>query len=137
MCGEHSISYELTFSLLQRIIPACAGSTEHVELVMPRIPRIRGACLLPQRIIPACAGSTVWNGAVVGRLVESGIIPACAGSTGLRTSALQRASSIRGSSPHVRGALDFVIPCLQVSCPGKRIIPACAGSTSLLIPRFF
>ena len=73
---------------------------------------------------------------------SAGIIPACAGSTSSKTSGITLLRDHprmcgehkygftfgrvnKGSSPHVRGALVFLVPSSQK----RGIIPACAGST--------
>ncbi len=82
--------------------------------------------------------ATGWN---------NGIIPACAGSTRAMRSVLlffrdhprmcgehfRRvfvASTLQGSSPHVRGARRLI----RVKCSTQGIIPACAGSTPMRVP---
>ena len=131
------------------IIPACAGSTAHVSqsVEYPRDhPRMRGEHFLALLLGFGCAGSSPHaRGArhrATRRTGRAGIIPACARSTkqtgtlraGIRDHPRMRGEhspfltapgSVRGASPHARGAL---VRSLFVATP-SRIIPACAGST--------
>ena len=111
------------------IIPACAGSTCAVRTRSGRwrgsSPHVRGAhdsdavVAFCAGIIPACAGSTA------DMLFEGDVTrdhPRMCGEHLVRCRCWRR---LRGSSPHVRGALR--------QCGSRRgergIIPACAGST--------
>ena len=131
------------------IIPACAGST-FVIVYPPRFsrdhPRMCGEHLWMHASTGATSGSSphvrgaLWP-RVSGR-ASIGIIPACAGSTGHNAGYALRSrdhprmcgehksmafcvGTLRGSSPHVRGALVWSCP----YCGHSGIIPACAGST--------
>ncbi len=139
-------------SVLQRLIPACAGSTPRPRCTrLPRSahPRMRGEhspWALPLAWI--CGSSPHARGAQVldvpdGVLV--GLIPACAGSTagcwsergGSRAHPRMRGEhqsvgTVKlapwGSSPHARGAPGRAEH--RAWCRG--LIPACAGSTTLV-----
>ena len=131
------------------IIPACAGST------CPSRPSAATAgdhprmCGEHRICCQSCKISTGSSPHVRGALVQdflqglsTGIIPACAGSTlgmgnwcrfrwdhprmcGEHKSMAFCVGTLRGSSPHVRGALVWSCP----YCGHSGIIPACAGST--------
>ena len=132
------------------IIPACAGSTDcrrgRVDAAGDH-PRMCGEHrLLRAHLIFLSGSSPHVRGARfehVPHRRELGIIPACAGSTGwcCRPSAatwdhprmcgehsmsMFAPSENKGSSPHVRGALDLCVLGLKL----LGIIPACAGSTT-------
>ncbi len=135
-----------------RFIPACAGNTTPAAL-LPRIPPVhpRMCGEHVNRIIcelrPAGSSPHV-RGTLTGRYsgpVNLRFIPACAGNTAMRSPSARRWSVHprmcgehrhgprepmpgAGSSPHVRGTLQF---------PGDmliqhRFIPACAGNTSFV-----
>ena len=132
------------------IIPACAGSTHASRISVPSSwdhPRMCGEHMLMDALFPQTPGSSPhvrgaqsWH---TTHYAKSGIIPACAGSTydrltilgmnrdhprmcGEHTLIFQALLKLRGSSPHVRGAL------IKQSSPHleQGIIPACAGSTA-------
>ena len=134
---------------LRGIIPAYAGSTEKYRsrsVYYRDHPRIRGEhCWTSVHIVESAGSSPHTRGApsfVVKRQDLVGIIPAYAGST---KSVLAGSSCSRdhprirgehlapvcprrraaGSSPHTRGALDW----LQIASVSGGIIPAYAGST--------
>ena len=108
MCGEHAIN--------RLGSQPSEGSSPHV----------RGAHYVRRRgrvfagIIPACAGSTAYchHGDIV-----FGDHPRMCGEHVVCATICAR---LRGSSPHVRGALFALV--VGISLAG--IIPACAGSTS-------
>ena len=131
------------------LIPACAGSTPHVDPGSRRCrahPRLCGEHVLglPGQTLgpgssPPVRGAPHWSAV---RDPGRGLIPACAGSTSGPESAQpsqgahprlcgEHASGVlgvmitAGSSPPVRGALRLRQP--QVDLDG--LIPACAGST--------
>ena len=137
-------------SMATGIIPACAGSTAHLNkhtCLVGDHPRMRGeharfqfSVMLSRGSSPHARGAPDTCDA---RYLEWGIIPACAGSTLLescRTGARGDHPRMRGehhrgqtathgstgSSPHARGAPDLV----TVVDLLNGIIPACAGSTS-------
>ena len=134
---------------LERLIPACAGSTSpsrQVRACERAHPRMRGehtsSCRTPQRQSGSSPHARGAPGADRLHTGTRGLIPACAGSTGKgqRRLACTRAhprmrgehtfptrmwTRWRGSSPHARGARSSVRGC----APGSRLIPACAGST--------
>ena len=132
------------------IIPACAGSTPEQYPVARGHwdhPRMCGEHETDRTIVAHAWGSSPHvRGALQGQAVRDrsgGIIPACAGSTrwrwrrrpcsgdhprmcGEHKSQTHVEFNDEGSSPHVRGALDY-------AADGRAdagIIPACAGSTS-------
>ena len=94
--------------LIQRIIPADAGSTEHYLIVC-----------ISYRIIPADAGSTLWTSGSCWLIVDH---PRGCGEHRLPSFCDMMSS---GSSPRMRGA---PVPS-HGGLPGLRIIPADAGST--------
>ena len=107
MCGEHPRS-RLSLSLIR-------GSSPHVRGAL-----ISGSLLIAWLgIIPACAGSTVEQ---LFLTTVMGDHPRMCGEHYVHD---QSEVSDGGSSPHVRGALQFVVA--EIQMPG--IIPACAGST--------
>ena len=111
MCGEHN-----------RLLPrgrTAAGSSPHVRGALQR----RTQCHLTTGIIPACAGSTITSCSIC-RL--SWDHPRMCGE---HKQWFYRLQVHRGSSPHVRGAPDYVF----AYCRDIGIIPACAGSTERLI----
>ena len=140
--GEHTHAVD-------RIIPACAGSTGLSSNARPRPrdhPRMRGEHAGDEVLTHKGRGSSphAWGaraGFVVGA-AYAGIIPACAGSTLWRGTWVRRgmdhprmrgehrhtpaaASPRAGSSPHARRALGRPEAVYRV----RGIIPACAGST--------
>ena len=96
--------------VVERIIPAYAGSTEKPRHEKELIPRI----------IPAYAGSTPPIWLAIRRARDHPRI------RGEHTPQPKRPSQTTGSSPHTRGAPPRGV----VRKPGRRIIPAYAGSTS-------
>ena len=108
MCGEH----QSRVALCRRI----EGSSPHVRGTLAG----RAAEFRVDGIIPACAGNTCGT-IRVGE--SSGDHPRMCGEHRLNTIA---ASSMTGSSPHVRGTHGRS-PC---SAPDIGIIPACAGNTA-------
>ena len=134
---------------LAGIIPACAGSTYGCKHQLgPRRdhPRMCGEHWSQCRVCAPVEGSSPHvRGALVSsfiKTIQCGIIPACAGSTlgmgnwcrfrwdhprmcGEHKSMAFCVGTLRGSSPHVRGALVWSCP----YCGHSGIIPACAGST--------
>ena len=115
MCGEHPI-----FDHWQA---RATGSSPHVR-------GARGCQQLQQSylgIIPACAGSTSMNGLMTCPRRDHPRM--CGEHQCMFPGQVPR----RGSSPHVRGALQ-----LRGSRTDARgIIPACAGSTGVVLMRFF
>ena len=131
------------------IIPACAGSTKRfssTEMPFRDHPRMCGEHFIRLAYCNAFSGSSphVRGAHDVLRLsaVNPGIIPACAGSTpghgrgwacgrdhprmcGEHALANSLMVMPLGSSPHVRGALEY----RQRVFKRRGIIPACAGST--------
>ena len=131
------------------IIPACAGSTgvSTTTTILPwDHPRMCGEHWSQCRVCAPVEGSSPHvRGALVSsfiKTIQCGIIPACAGSTlgmgnwcrfrwdhprmcGEHKSMAFCVGTLRGSSPHVRGALVWSCP----YCGHSGIIPACAGST--------
>ena len=107
MCGEHRSSVTC---LRNR-----AESSPHVRGAPCRTPRREGH----YGIIPACAGSTRSEGLCP---VSHGDHPRMCGEHAPRDSWV---ATGRGSSPHVRGALQP----LGAKALVRGIIPACAGST--------
>ena len=132
------------------IIPACAGSTTCVQIGVNRKwdhPRMCGEHAWAFSLTSSKSGSSPHvrgaRGFMLSEAVHCGIIPACAGSTPQMTHSISITWDHprmcgehqcmfpgqvprRGSSPHVRGALQ-----LRGSRTDARgIIPACAGSTS-------
>ncbi len=138
---------------LERLIPACAGSTSpsrQVRACERAHPRMRGehtsSCRTPQRQSGSSPHARGAPGADRLHTGTRGLIPACAGSTGKgqRRLACTRAhprmrgehaassalsSTCWGSSPHARGALHR--RCVAGVDAG--LIPACAGSTPSLL----
>ena len=134
-----------------RIIPAYAGSTSLLQTSLcfyQDHPRVCGEHLKKSTKGPENHGSSPRMRGAHGRHQEppglGGIIPAYAGSTFLASQDTHQEgdhprvcgehnshnslhSSIRGSSPRMRGALGNAI---GITC-WKRIIPAYAGSTSI------
>ncbi len=140
--------------ILDRLIPACAGSTPRVACPMgrgPAHPRMRGEHdrVRVQELRPE-GSSPHARGARGPRLVLGHgprLIPACAGSTAPGSKTIPPATAhprmrgehptrpdpsrhIHGSSPHARGARS------QPRRPtgDDRLIPACAGSTPASTP---
>ena len=138
---------------LRGIIPACAGSTKHAVLSAAWSrdhPRMRGEHEFTAKLDLIKMGSSPHaRGArrkVLAVVNNYGIIPACAGSTvapnvrmwcredhprmrGEHAASYPQSRSMRGSSPHARGA-----PRRPVRSPGRLgIIPACAGSTLRIV----
>ena len=137
---------------MNRIIPACAGSTwtlPRVTVAFGDHPRMRGEHAGLSHLANTLAGSSPHaRGALRRQQIQldgRGIIPACAGSTsrmypvhtrlsdhprmrGEHTACEFTSTNTAGSSPHARGALtnlsERLAPC--------RIIPACAGSTGTM-----
>ena len=131
------------------IIPACAGSTIKAYNQTWYIwdhPRMRGEHRCFTTLATSNTGSSPHaRGAPASTTATRptrGIIPACAGSTldhqaprswsrdhprmrGEHTSEYAPSATLRGSSPHARGALSHAV---ESSLPNG-IIPACAGST--------
>ena len=131
------------------IIPACAGSTDRLYLLVECLwdhPRMRGEhASIGEGDIARAGSSPHARGARLGDSVSRsswGIIPACAGSThapavprflgwdhprmrGEHPCPRQQPSTAMGSSPHARGALVDD----GIGRRGHCIIPACAGST--------
>ena len=131
------------------IIPACAGSSSDRSALLlcgwdhPRVcgeqtarscangratgssPRVRGAAdvgvrmLSPVGIIPACAGS---RRSIMASCVRGRDHPRVCGE---QLPALHFCYSHEGSSPRVRGAVDYLLKRLRDS----EIIPVCAGSS--------
>ena len=109
MCGEHSVSFRGSFHSW--------GSSPHVRgALYPAQERV-----LFGGIIPACAGSTHCPPT---HLVSARDHPRMCGE---HTDIGSPKSICRGSSPHVRGALNA----LGGAFRRAGIIPACAGSTSI------
>ncbi len=132
-----------------RLIPACAGTTERICLYTrrnPAHPRLRGdhfyvgltvAVMMgssppargplswsfltfwPGRLIPACAGTTAWA-----RLV-SGVLWAHPRLRGDHFTTLAGFTLRQGSSPPARGPR----PAPRRRPLPRRLIPACAGTT--------
>ena len=107
MCGEHTCCVTAKSWAM--------GSSPHVRGALVTMPGMRSG----RGIIPACAGSTrillhkddpVWDHPRM--CGEHKSMAFCVG-------------TLRGSSPHVRGALVWSCP----YCGHSGIIPACAGST--------
>ena len=137
------------------IIPACAGSTLARNAMRPirrDHPRMCGEHADRAGVGAVGAGSSPHvRGAHVRRLrvpLVSGIIPACAGSTnssmvfpvdkrdhprmcGEHGRVVTVNGNVKGSSPHVRGALGAHGARRRV----RGIIPACAGSTLSMVLR--
>ena len=135
--------------LLSGIIPACAGSTHYVLVLFPNLrdhPRMCGEHGGWTRRRTISNGSSPHVRGALRRTttisIPRGIIPACAGSTqrsrryrqpcrdhprmcGEHASTGRNLHVRSGSSPHVRGALEFP----HHPQTGRGIIPACAGST--------
>ena len=108
MCGEHHRP--------RRAISATRGSSPHVRGALRR------DCFRTSSrgIIPACAGSTTET------LCETFGIWDHPRMCGEHMTVRLRSARMRGSSPHVRGALHVV----AITEDRRGIIPACAGSTS-------
>ena len=137
------------FELTPRLIPACAGSTQHRNPEAHRItahPRMRGEHRLPGAVVATMDGSSPHaRGALRDGFHPGdpcGLIPACAGSTekvvpaeatsgahprmrGEHLKHRRSESPNMGSSPHARGARRRWRAC---DVPAG-LIPACAGST--------
>ena len=135
---------------MQGLIPACAGKTSPLEIVLtvpkahPRVcgenpadgirsfavagssPRVRGkhdpACLLTRRIrlIPACAGKTHSSS------LKTSPPPAHPRVCGENSQPVVRPGLSSGSSPRVRGKLNAHVSRTRAAW----LIPACAGKTS-------
>ena len=107
MCGEHQTGVANTARYL--------GSSPHVRGARQMIKR----CFCSHGIIPACAGSTSMHHAFINGRRDH---PRMCGEHSVHEIGYW---SLRGSSPHVRGA--------PTGCHGwvhqHGIIPACAGST--------
>ena len=117
------------------IIPACAGSSDHLLRLYSNgrdHPRVCGEQRrLTDRVSHLRGSSPRVRGAVPVRLrgvAGPGIIPACAGSSWCKTAICKTSS---GSSPRVRGAVKKVNSNIRFD----GIIPACAGSRYK--PRFY
>jgi hypothetical protein len=113
-----------------RIIPACAGSTDRIDLrghEQRDHPRLRGEHAVHGVSFPCHAGSSPpARGARRPhelQLPSRRIIPACAGST------LFTGSAFLATPDHPRLRGEHVIPMVLLAIM-QRIIPACAGSTS-------
>ena len=114
MCGEHQ-NLLVHVSTRPGIIPACAGSTavlyNAAAETLGSSPHVRGALSsgrrpsTPARDHPRMCGE--HRQGPLHLLPALGIIPACAGSTRERFKA---ENDRKGSSPHVRGALEAVGP---------------------------
>ena len=123
---------------------------EHMKEIARDHPRMCGEHIVTNVVVLGYVGSSPHvRGALAvlgNRHVTGGIIPACAGSTvgmsdwcrfhwdhprmcGEHPPRRPRLSHDSGSSPHVRGALDYPGPVNG----NVGIIPACAGSTNELV----
>ena len=117
------------------IIPACAGSSDHLLRLYSNgrdHPRVCGEQRrLTDRVSHLRGSSPRVRGAVPVRLrgvAGPGIIPACAGSSWCKTAICKTSS---GSSPRVRGAVKKVNSNIRFD----GIIPACAGSRTCATTR--
>ena len=107
MCGEHTCCVTAKSWAM--------GSSPHVRGALVTMPGMRSG----RGIIPACAGSTLGMGNWCRFRWDH---PRMCGE---HKSMAFCVGTLRGSSPHVRGALVWSCP----YCGHSGIIPACAGST--------